>query len=103
VGEKVNDLEEVKNDTPCIVVSRNEGIVYKRVQKNGKQKDKLTLVSDNPVFHPYTVNTEEVIEMWQAQVVISKANSQHRSDMNQLANVVSDLQQQVSSLQKKMN
>jgi polyhydroxyalkanoate synthesis regulator phasin len=49
------------------------------------------------------VNTEEVIEMWQAQVVISKANSQHRWDMNQLANVVSDLQQQVSSLQKKMN
>ncbi|GDX42767.1 MAG: hypothetical protein RL555_540 [Bacteroidota bacterium] len=103
VGEKVNDLEEIKNDTPCIVVSRNEGIVYKRVQKNGKQKDKLTLISDNPVFHPYTVNTEEVIEMWQAQVVISKANSQHRWDMNQLANVVSDLQQQVSSLQKKMN
>ena len=52
VGEKVNDLEEIKNDTPCIVVSRNEGIVYKRVQKNGKQKDKLTLISDNPVFHP---------------------------------------------------
>jgi transcriptional regulator with XRE-family HTH domain len=103
VGEKVNDLEEVKNDTPCIVVSRNKGIVYKRVQKNAKQKDKLTLVSDNPVFHPYTVNTEEVIEMWQAQVVISKANSQHRWDINQLANVVSDLQQQVSSLQKKMN
>lgn len=103
VGEKVNDLEEVKNDTPCIVVSRNEGIVYKRVQKNIKQRDKLTLVSDNPVFHPYTVNAEEVIEMWQAQVVISKANTQNRWDMNQLASVVSDLQQQVSSLKKKMN
>lgn len=103
VGEKVNDLEEVKNDTPCIVVSRNEGIVYKRIQKNIKQRDKLTLVSDNPVFHPYTVNAEEVIEMWQAQVVISKANTQNRWDMNQLASVVSDLQQQVSSLKKKMN
>ena len=103
VGEKVNDLEEVKNDTPCIVVSRNEGIVYKRVQRNTKQRDKLTLVSDNPVFHPYTVNAEEVIEMWQAQVVISKANTQNRWDMNQLASVVSDLQQQVSSLKKKMN
>ncbi|MEY3324406.1 MAG: hypothetical protein RL316_1528 [Bacteroidota bacterium] len=103
VGEKVNDLEEVKNNTPCIVVSRNEGIVYKRVQRNTKQLDKLTLVSDNPVFHPYTVNAEEVIEMWQAQVVISKANTQNRWDMNQLASVVSDLQQQVSSLKKKMN
>jgi transcriptional regulator with XRE-family HTH domain len=103
VGEKVNDLEEVKNNTPCIVVSRNEGIVYKRIQRNTRQRDKLTLVSDNPVFHPYTVNADEVIEMWQAQVVISKANTQNRWDMNQLASVVSDLQQQVSSLKKKMN
>jgi len=103
VGEKVNDLEEVKNDTPCIVVSRNEGIVYKRVQKNGRQRNKLTLVSDNPSFHPYTVSTEEVIEMWQAQVVISRFPAQNRWDMSQLANVVNGLQQQVSSLKKRLN
>src|SRR6186713_2803197 len=59
VGEKVDSLEEVKNNAACIVVSRNEGIVYKRIQKNGRQKNKLTLVSDNPSFHPYTVNAEE--------------------------------------------
>src|SRR6186713_3165269 len=69
VGEKLENLEALKNNAACIVVSRNEGIVYKRVQKNGRAKNKLTLVSDNPVFHPYTVNTEEVLEMWQAQVV----------------------------------
>ena len=103
VGEKVNDLEDVGNNTPCIVVSRNEGIVYKRVQKNGRQKNKLTLVSDNPAFHPYTVNTEEVIEMWQAQMVISRPPAQNRWDMNQLANVVNGLQQQVSSLKKRLN
>lgn len=103
VGEKVNDLDDLKPNTPCIVISRNEGIVYKRIQKSVKQRDKLTLVSDNPIFHPYTVNTDEVLEMWQAQVVISKANTQHRWDMNQLANVVSDLQQQVTSLKKKIN
>lgn len=103
VGEKVNDLEEVKNDTPCIVVSRNEGIVYKRVQKNGRQRNKLTLVSDNPSFHPYTVSTEEVIEMWQAQMVISRPPAQNRWDMSQLASVVNGLQQQVSSLKKRFN
>jgi len=103
VGEKVNDLEEVKNDTPCIVVSRSEGIVYKRVQKSGRQKNKLTLVSDNPSFHPYTVSTEEVIEMWQAQMVISRPPAQNRWDMSQLATVVSGLQQQVSSIKKKLN
>lgn len=103
VGEKLENLDDVKNNIACIVVSRNEGIVYKRVQKNGRQKNKLTLVSDNPIFHPYTVNAEEVLEMWQAQVVISRTNSQNRWDMSQLATVVSDLQQQVTSLKKRMN
>ena len=68
-----------------------------------KQKNKLTLISDNPTYHPYTVNADEVLEMWQAQVVISRTSSQNRWDMAQLATVVSDLQQQVSTLKKKMN
>lgn len=103
VGEKVDNLDDVKNDVACIVVSRHEGIVYKRVQKAGRVRNKLTLVSDNPVYHPYTVNTEDVLEMWQAQMVISKANQQQRWDMGQLANIVSELQEQVVTLKKKMN
>ncbi len=99
----MDSIEEVKNDVPCIVVSRNEGIVYKRIQKNGRQKNKLTLVSDNPIFHPYTINAEEVIELWQAQVVISKTGTQQRWDMAQLGNVVNNLQEQVNSLKKRMN
>ena len=103
VGEKVEKIDELKNDSACIVISRHEGIVYKRVQKHGRSKDKLTLVSDNPIYHPYIVKAEDVLEMWQAQMVISKANQQQRWDMGQLANIVSDLQEQVVSLKKKMN
>lgn len=103
VGEKVDNVDEVKNNTACIVVSRNEGIVYKRIQKNGRAKNKLTLASDNPVYHPYTVNTEDVLEMWQAQMILSKANQQQRWDVGQLTNIVSDLQEQVISLRKKMS
>jgi transcriptional regulator with XRE-family HTH domain len=103
VGEKIESMDDLKNDTPCIVVSRNEGIVYKRIQKNGRAKNKLTLVSDNPTYHPYTVNTDDVLEMWQAQVIIARAHAQQRWDMGQLANIVTDLQEQVSSIKKRMN
>ena len=103
VGEKVDNMEELKNNAACIVVSRNEGIVYKRIQKSGRSRNKLTLISDNPTFHPYTVNVDEIIEMWQAQVVISKTSNQQRWDMNQLNNIVTDLQEQVTSLKKRMN
>lgn len=103
VGEKVDDLEEVKSNQTYVVVSRNEGIVYKRVMKNNKSRTKLTLVSDNTAYQPYNVNTDDVIEVWKAQMVISKANTQQRWDVNQLASLVSNLQEQVTTLKKKMN
>ena len=103
VGEKINDLEEVKSNNTYIVVSRTDGIVYKRLLKNNRQKNKYTLVSDNPSYQPYTVNAEDILEVWQAQMVISKANTQQRWDVGQLANIVNNLQQQVSSLKKRMN
>jgi len=103
VGEKVDNLDDAKSNLAYIVVSRNEGIVYKRVVKNNRFKNKLTLVSDNPSYQPYQVNTEDVIEMWQANVVINKVTQQQRWDVNSLANLVNNLQDQVSTLKKKMN
>ena len=58
------------------------------------RKIKVTLVSDNPSYHPYTVNADEILEMWQAQMVISKVTNQQRWDMNQFGNIVSELQEQ---------
>ena len=103
VGEKVNSLEDVKSSQPCIVVSKSDGIVYKRVLKNNRSKAKLTLLSDNPDYEPYEVNADNVLEMWKAVYVIQKAGITPRWDMGQLANVVNNLQEQVTSLKKKMN
>ena len=103
VGEKVETLEEVKTNNTYIVVSKTEGIVYKRIMKNNRQKNKYTLVSDNPSYQPYMINAEDIVEVWQAQMVISKANVQQRWDVGQLANLVNNLQQQVTVLKKKIN
>jgi SOS-response transcriptional repressor LexA len=103
VGEKVEDLEALKNSNTYIVVSRTEGIVYKRIMKSNRQKNKFTLVSDNPAYQPYNIEAEDILEIWQAQMIISRANAQQRWDVNNLANLVNNLQQQVTVLKKKMN
>ncbi len=103
VGEKVDNLEELKTSNTYIVISKTEGIVYKRVMKNNRHKNKFTFVSDNPVYQPYTVAAEDIMEVWQAQMIISKANTQQRWDVGQLASMVNNLQQQVTVLKKKMN
>ena len=103
VGEKVDDLDSLKTSNTYIVVSRQEGIVYKRVMKNPRARQKLTLVSDNPVYQPYQVDASDIVEVWQAQMVLTRANQQQRWDVDQLASIVTNLQEQVSSLKKKMN
>src|SRR6476469_9301452 len=103
VGERVSDLEEVKTNQTYIVVSKTDGIVYKRIMKNNRQKSKLTFVSDNPAYQPYLVNAEDIVEVWQAQMILSKANTQQRWDVNQLASLVNNLQQQVTVLKKRIN
>jgi SOS-response transcriptional repressor LexA len=103
VAEKVESIDDVKNGMAYIVVSKNEGIVYKRIQKNSKQKSKITLESDNPSFQPYQIKTADIVELWSAQVVIGKVASQQRWDVNALANLVNNLQDQVANLKNKMN
>lgn len=101
VGEKVESLDDAKNNQPFIVVSKSDGIVYKRIEKNNRNKSKVTLVSDNPAYQSYQVNAEDILELWQAQMVVSKVASQQRWDVNQLASLVNNLQEQVSVLKKK--
>jgi hypothetical protein len=60
-------------------------------------------VSDNPTYQPYQVNADDIAEIWQAQLVIGKVAQQQRWDVNSLANLVNNLQDQVSTLKKKMN
>ena len=103
VGEKIHNLDDAKSSNAFIVISRNEGIVYKRIEKSNRNKSKVTLVSDNPSYQPYQVNSEDILELWQAQMVIAKVASQQRWDVNQLASLVSNLQEQVTVLKKKYN
>jgi transcriptional regulator with XRE-family HTH domain len=103
VGEKIENMDDVKSNQTYIVVSRNEGIVYKRVLKNARLKNKVTMMSDNPSYQPYNVSSEDIMEIWKAQMIISRTNVQQRWDVNQLAGLVGNLQEQVNTLKKKMN
>ena len=60
-------------------------------------------MSDNPVYEPYNINTEDVLEVWKAIYILQKASSIQRWEIGQLANMVDNLQQQVTTLNKKLN
>lgn len=103
IGEKVNSMDEIRNNQTYILLTRNEGVVYKRVQKNGRVRGRLTLVSDNSAYAPYTVSAADILEVWKATAIITRVQAQPRWDVHQLASMVSDLQDQVRHLKNKVH
>ncbi len=103
VGEKIEALDDVRNSNTYVLLSKSDGIVYKRIVKNAKPKNTLTLVSDNPVYEPYNLHSEDVLEVWKAVYILQKANLTNRWDVGQLAGMVNNLQEQVANINKKLN
>jgi transcriptional regulator with XRE-family HTH domain len=63
IGKYVECLGEVRDGRTYILLTKNEGIVYKRLNKNGKNS--LVLSSDNSFYEPYSVRASDVLEIWE--------------------------------------
>ncbi|MDB5030315.1 MAG: DNA-binding transcriptional regulator, XRE-family domain [Mucilaginibacter sp.] len=71
IGEYVENWGDVKPSETYVIVSKSDGVVYKRIGNKFKDNKKLKLVSDNPVYEPYEINGEDILEIWKAKAYIS--------------------------------
>lgn len=62
IGKYQEDRNEIKEGKTYVLLTKDEGIVYKRIQK--KDEEYLTLQSDNPFYRPYTIHVSEILELW---------------------------------------
>lgn len=64
VGEYVQNLSTLKDGTAYIIVTRDEGVVFKVVYNQVRKRKKLLLRSLNPAYEPYEIDVEQVMEAW---------------------------------------
>ncbi|MFV0592755.1 MAG: XRE family transcriptional regulator [Draconibacterium sp.] len=60
----------IKDGKACIVVTKDEGIVFKLIYKQA-EKDSLLLVSSNREYSPYQLPFSQILEIWQFETVNS--------------------------------
>lgn len=63
-GEYIDQWDGVKNGTICLVVTKDEGVVLKKVFNYLEDKGVLVLKSLNERYAPYPVRREEIQELW---------------------------------------
>src|SRR5688572_13503980 len=103
-GEYVDNLTDIKNGKLYIVVSQQEGIVFKRVFNFSDKKNSLLLVSDNRLYEPYTIQAEDVLEVWAVKAYFSTQFPDVESgkvSADQLAYSVLKLQEEILKMKKK--
>jgi transcriptional regulator with XRE-family HTH domain len=71
IGEYLENWSDIKPNDTYVIISKTEGIVYKRVGNKFRDNKSLKLISDNPVYDPYEINGEDILEIWRAKAYLS--------------------------------
>lgn len=90
----VEKLQDIKDGKTYVIVSQDQGLVYKRVFK---KEESISLLSDNDAYLPYDIDFQSIAEIWEYYAHLSFSDS--RSTFNQiLEEKLTDIQKKVSVL-----
>ncbi|WP_109830708.1 XRE family transcriptional regulator [Reichenbachiella versicolor] len=103
IGEYVENPVHIKNGKTYVILSKEEGIVYKRVFNYVEDTGKLFLVSDNKSYSPYQIDANDVIEVWESKAFISvnfpdQSNPKTDMSIEELTGIVQNLQSEIVKL-----
>jgi len=102
-GEFVADWNDIKNHQAYIILTREDGIVFKVIENRIRQNRKLILHSLNPLYEPYELPVNEVKEVWKFVNYISSEVPPPNKEKELLAEEVEQLKKQVQAIQMKLN
>lgn len=100
VGQYVEDSNDIKDGQTYVLLTQNDGIVYKRIYRKGR---KFMLHSDNPEFEPYEVRASDILEAWKFSCGFT-LNEYTPDDIPQdtVKNMLLELKREVNSIKKKL-
>lgn len=97
-GEFVQNWKTIKDGYPYIVVTENEGVVFKVLYQQFDKNQSLLLCSTNPIYKPFEINVNEILEVWKFVNYISNEMPEPNLSRDQLNNTMMDLQKEIREI-----
>ena len=101
-GEFVQNWDMIRDQQAYIILTLNDGIMFKVVENRLKAESRLILHSLNPHYESYSVDLKDLREVWRFVHYISSELPEPNLPMNQMAGALAALQNEVASIKNKI-
>ena len=101
-GEFVQNWDMIRDQQAYIILTLNDGIMFKVVENRLKDESRLILHSLNPLYESYSVDLKDLREVWRFVHYISSELPEPNLPMNQMAGALAALQNEVASIKNKI-
>ena len=103
IGEFIQDWFTLRDRDAYIILTNEDGIVFKIVENKIKEDGKLIMHSLNPLYEPYDIAIGEVKEIWKFVNYISSEIPATNKLKENLSEELTDLKKQMKVIQTKLN
>jgi transcriptional regulator with XRE-family HTH domain len=98
VGSGISDWTDVQDGKFYILVTPQQGVIYRRVYNQVKIKGALLLSSDNPTISSFEISIKDVVEIWEVNSFISQQLPEPHISLERVKNIVDDLTNELDRL-----
>ena len=95
-ANQVNDINDIRDGYPYIIVDKDDGVLCKRIYREGGG---FKIVSDNPSYPPYKRAQHDILGIFKCFMRLS---TDFRTYNNDVRNAVQELRTDVKKLKKKL-
>jgi transcriptional regulator with XRE-family HTH domain len=99
-GEYMQNWNEVRNRYPYIILTQDEGVVFKVLENRIKEEKKLILHSLNPEYDPVDLPVTAIREIWKFIHYISSEIPEPNMPRDELTETVTRLTREVREMKK---
>ncbi|MFO7862461.1 MAG: helix-turn-helix domain-containing protein [Salinivirgaceae bacterium] len=101
-GEYIQNWSTISTNTPCIFVTRDEGIVFKIVENKLQSNEKFRLYSLNTFYDPFDMHANDIIEIWRFTHFISKQMPSPGHPQAELVSTITQLKTDIDSIKQQL-
>lgn len=100
-GEFVQDWTAIKNGQACIVLTIDDGVVFKILENQWEQEGAFLAKSLNPLYEPYLIPVIEIKEIWKFTHYISSDLPEDDVSTKEIMKSLKKLQEDMEELKGK--